>query len=69
MEMQEMFRTNTTSQVIHKLRKTKTDKEIAVMSQSCDKGIYLAIESILGKEVCANYCAESREILEDNSDV
>lgn len=65
MNIQEMFKTMTTSQVLHKLRKTHSDKEIAVMSKSCDKGIYLAIESILGKEVCANYCAEDRQQSEE----
>lgn len=66
--MQEMFRTMTTAQVLHKLRKDYSDKDIVIMAEQCDKGIYLAIESIIGKEVCANYSAEEREILEGNDE-
>lgn len=63
--MQEMFKTMTTAQVLHKLRKEFSDKEIVQMAEQCTKGIYLCIESIIGKEVCADYSTEHREQSEE----
>lgn len=66
--MQKMFKTMTTAQVLHTLRKEFSDKEIVQMAEQCDKGIYLAISSVLGKEICANYSSEMREIMEDSNE-
>lgn len=66
MNIETMLQTMTTAQVVNKLRKTHSDKDIVLGAMDCPRGIREAINTILEKQVASDrYSSEMREV-EDN---
>lgn len=59
----------TTSQKLHKLRKSFNDSDILEALEYCSIGIRSSLSSLIDKEVSSTrYSSEEREILEDNNE-